>query len=330
MTVPVQGMTVGEIFERAVRLVGKTITRNLIISVVVLLPGAAMLGLSMYAVAHQVAVWIAEGPAMAPQDFMQDVFLRLLPALLLFAGGLLVLTVSALLAQGAMMVVVASEVEDRPITWGEAIRTVAGIRWARIIGMWMLQAAALGSILLVPYALFFIPVKGVIVIAIFLIVAAIPVVMYLSLRWMFCQVIVSYEGDTVLHSFVRSSYLVSDNWWRTFGILLLLSFAAQMAASFVVMPVAFIAMFSSFANMLPNMHSNAPPDMSPDKIYDMVTGMVIAYSVMIALSTVLQLLLQSVYLVVMYFDLRARKGEFNDAAAHRDGNPLIETPYPLV
>ena len=325
MKPPVQGMNIGQLFEAAVRLIGATLKRNLLILLVVFLPGMLPLFASVYYAMNTVGKWVSDSPSFGPESPFPD-FAQFLPMLLFFCVGLLVMGVTSVLAQSAMMVANASEMEGEELTWTDALKLASGMRLVRMFGAYLLMGGAFAALFLVPVSLFFIPQQVTIFAGVLLIIAAMPVIAWLSIRWAFVQIIVPWEGDEVMHSFARSSFLVSDNWWRTLGMMILFGFAAGTVTSIAVMPVTMIMMFGNMASLLPEMNEQ----MQPELMLRMFRGMAVGYSITILLNAGLQMIMQASYMVVLYYDLRARKGEFKTPEMHAGGPAPLDIPYPLV
>jgi hypothetical protein len=323
MKPPVQGMNIGQQFEAAVRLIGATLKRNLLILLVVFVPGMLPLFASVFSAMNTLGRWVGDNSGSDPvlPDFGQ-----FLPLLLFFCLGLLVMGLTSVLAQSAMMVTNASEMEGEELTWTDALKLASGMRLLRMLGAYLLMGGAFAALFLVPVSLFFIPQQVTMFAGVLLLLAALPAIAWLSIRWAFVQIIVPWEGDEVMHSFARSGFLVSDNWWRTFGMMLLFGLAAGTVTSIAVMPVTMILMFGNMASILPDL--NGP--MQPDMMLRMFRGMAVGYSVSILLNAALQMIMQASYMVVLYFDLRARKGEFKTPEMQAGGPAPLDIPYPLV
>lgn len=145
------------------------------------------------------------------------------------------------------------------------------------------------------------------------------------ISWLFALPVIAWENAGVIESFRRSRYIVKDHWWRTLGIMILLSIVASFAVSIITTPVAFIALWgfiSKYFSLLSSMESST---FQPEQLFEIFSSIGFGYGIVVGISAVLQMLITPVYHVVMYFDLRARKGEFGPDTTE---DPSI--PYGLV
>ena len=109
-------------------------------------------------------------------------------------------------------------------------------------------------------------------------IIGIPVAIYLGVRWFFVIHAVQIEGSGITESLSRSSKLVEGNWWRVFGIMLV---------------VGLIVWVISFA-------------LSFIPVIGSIIGAVIATPIMAAAQTLL------------YYDLRHRKGGYTAETLARE------------
>ncbi len=94
------------------------------------------------------------------------------------------------------------------------IRRPIRINRAYAFSLEKLRALVVTSIIVVALA--------VLAILAFVTIVGIPAIVYFSVRWNFIFQAVVLEGRGPVASFSRSTELVRDNWWRAFGILLVL------------------------------------------------------------------------------------------------------------
>jgi hypothetical protein len=140
------------------------------------------------------------------------------------------------------------------------------------------------------------------------ILGALLVILWLAVRWMFTTVAIAWEGSGAIAAFSRSSELVKGNWWRTFGILLLFWILLQIVTMIVVTPV-FLAGFWDFFKQATTLQPNAMM-LDPEEMADLFSTMGTSIAVIQGLAMLIMLLIQPLYTSVMYYDLRARHGEF--------------------
>ena len=326
MEQPIQPWTFGEMFERVFRLLGRTFTRNSLIGFLVLLPGALLLVFSLSSFAGALSDVIRDlDPSATPSDdevlsMFWSMLTPLFGTLILLFVAVTLYAIGSLLASLAMARVSASTLEGIHVEWSEALGAVAGVVLLRGLGQSLLLACLIVGILIGPYILLFLGIDALVLAGVFGIVGAIPVIIWLSIRWQFAQIVIAVEEDTVLHSFQRSAYLVREWWWRTFGITIGFAIVAGIAVQIIMMPLGLVGMFAfsaSFADVF--VSSNMGDTPSPEAIVSVIRTIGIAYIAFITLASIASQMFASNYLVVMYYDLRARKGEF--ASPLREGPP---------
>lgn len=130
--------------------------------------------------------------------------------LLLSISSVIVLVVSPLV-DGALIYAVSEQHFQQPISFSRAYR----FAWSR-------AGFLMGSVLLYYLIIF----------ALVITIIGIPAAVYLGIRWSFIRQAALLEGCGVRASFSRSSYLVKQNWWRVFGILLVVGVISGAINSF--------------------------------------------------------------------------------------------------
>ena len=126
-----------------------------------------------------------------------------------------------------------------------------------------------------------------------------------------------WDESGVMASFGRSALLVSNYWWRTFGILLLFSLLVGFAQSLISTPLMFLAMWDFYSAMFQSMASSGKEAVDPAMISQMMSKVGYAVGIYVVFSTIFTMLIEPVYRSVMYFDLRARRGEFTEHESPR-------------
>ena len=106
-------------------------------------------------------------------------------------------------------------------------------RLAAMIGATLVLCLVVVGVSLVVFFLLLIPFLGIIAA-----IVLVPVGMYFMVRWAFILQAVLVEGSGPVLALSRSSDLVKDNWWRTFGILFVIGVIAGVI-SFVLTLVLF-------------------------------------------------------------------------------------------
>jgi len=162
------------------------------------------------------------------------------------------LIVSALM-QGALIHAVSEQTARQTSNFGQSYSAA----WQRIGNL-------IGASLLAGLAVFLMAIT----------IIGIPVAIYFGVRWFFILQAILIEGSGITESLSRSSSLVEGNWWRVFGIMLMLG----LIGCVISFALSFIPIIGS------------------------IIGAVVATPIMAAAQTLL------------YYDLRHRKGGYTTDA----------------
>jgi hypothetical protein len=132
---------------------------------------------------------------------------------------------------------------------------------------------------------------------------------YLRVRWAFGTTSIAWEDQTVFGAFSRSSELVRGKWLRTFLILALFAIAVGMLMSMLLTPIQLLAFKDLFLAGLDQARTVGLQ--SQPEMVESLSGVGFWYGISIATASLGTTLVKSVYLSVLYFDLRVRSGEFD-------------------
>jgi hypothetical protein len=203
---------------------------------------------------------------------------------------------------------------------GDAFRTIFSVTFFKVLGQFILIGLALSAVLFVPFIVITIGSASgtsiLTVLGILLFIAAFVFMIYLVFRWYFGAVHIIVSGGGVAESLTKSSYLVKYYWWRTFGIILLLGIIVDFAVSIISTPVFFLFMWDLISAMFTSPESFE----SGAEITPMLLSLFGKLGYIIAFTSALQLLINPLFIVVMYFDLRIRKDDI-------EVQPSPENPY---
>lgn len=333
MNPPITPMSLGDIFDALFKLLGRTALRNLILSAIILLPAALISIYGLEALFSSLAEFLrdrAAGRAAATAEMA-----RLFGVLGTYLLVILLLLMAYLAAALGATIVACSEISGQAITWQEALRRVFSVRLARTWGQSFLAFLALVGIILAAYLVLIAAVvadssamEGIGVIALLLGICA---AVYFWVRWIFALPAIAWEGAGVMESFRRSSFLVNGWWWRTFGIGLLLYLITQFAITLVTTPLSFVALWGFFKNYFALLGSASGGQPDPDIVYRLFDSLGVGLGILIYISYILTAMIVPLFVAIMYFDLRARKGEFaqslppqplmNGESGSSNGNP---------
>jgi hypothetical protein len=121
---------------------------------------------------------------------------------------------------------------------------------------------------------------------------------YASIKFSFAFVHTTVSGEGAIDSLKKSSFLVKGYWWRTFGILIVVSLVCNFIASLILAPGAF------FLRVIFLPHPDNLRDLGAIKMF--LSNLALTS----ALSIILKSLIEPIFITVMYYDLKERKNEF--------------------
>lgn len=305
-------MSLGDMFDRLFKLIGKTAVRNLIIAVIILVPASIIFTYGM----NDFFSFIAQAAKAQEfnQDFPREYFFSMLRELTFFFVAYTIFILAYVAATVGVTIVGCAEMSNQPLSWNDALRQTFSLRLLRVYAQQILEYLLLGAMFFIPGILIVIGASnksvGIILLGVMFILIAGVFAVYLFIRWAFALPAIAWEDSGVIQSFGRSSFLVKDFWWRTFGIILLLTIIAQFAISIIVTPIEFVALWGFFSKYFSMISSISEGAVDSSKILELFNSIGVGFGIVIFISYVLMLLVIPLITVVMYFDLRARKNEF--------------------
>lgn len=224
-------------------------------------------------------------------------------ALTAITGIVLSLAATALgvIVQGIVVTEVAHAVVAEKLTLRALWQEVKPVAW-RLIGYTLLLGLAVGLLIgIVGGAIFAIGVAALpvaIVLTILVILAAIPLTLWLSTKLLLVPATIILEQATIGQAIVRAWTLVRGRFWAALGVIVLISLVFGVVSQVVSLPFSFLT--SGLSTII-------TPTGEPQ------TGTIIALIVGGVLTQVVTLLVQSVALVVqstatslIYIDCRMR------------------------
>jgi len=303
----VRPMGLGDIFDRTFRMFGAIFGRAIVILVLLFIPASAILMIGaghFYGSLGELMPSVASGETPGTDEAMK----------LLEAGGVFALTfilayLAAVIGEIAVTLLVSGEFYGTHVSWQEAFAKAAGVRMLRGIGIMLLQGLVYCAIVVIPAVLFGVAGGGigVVVLSVF---ASVVAVMYLLIRWTFSLTAVGSEDLGVGTSMRRSWVLVRDGWWRVLGILLLMGVLIGFAIMVVTTPISLFAFWDFYREYFKAMAAagNGAPD--PTMLANALSSVGPGLGISMGINLMLTTLTRPVYATVLYFDLRARRGEF--------------------
>ena len=306
-------LTLGDIFEKLFNLFKNTVYRNLIISLIIIAPVGLVFAWGMDSFFSQMKDTSYYGSGGG--EFNPRALSWVFQAMGIYTLSITVFMIGYLAATLGVTIVSCSEVEGKQISWQEAFNQTFSVKLLRLFGLSILEVLIMGGIFIIPVIIISIGTALNSGIAIFfgviLILAAAVIVVYLAVSWTFTIPALGWENLGIIDSFKRSFNLVSNNWWRTLGLIVLLGIIIEFALSIITTPISLVIFWDMFVELFELIGSGVRGIDPEDLFKNIFASFGERFGIVIVLSTTLKLLIQPLLYVVLYYDLRARKGEFS-------------------
>jgi hypothetical protein len=241
--VPLRPLTLGEILDGSVKVIRRypkpTLGLSAIIAVVTTVFGVLLVLVGDYS---SFADDVRSGGS-SDDPFTNGADIASIPVGLLGWLAGLVLT-------GFLVVVVGKAVLGQPASFGETWQQVRSRIWA-LIGLALLTGLLAGApmvvgVLLAVLLAFISPVL--LIIGIPVVIASVCLGVYLYVRVSLASAALVLEKASIRTSLSRSGVLVKDDWWRVFGILLLVQVISYVVSQVLLIPFAIIGGVSLFTS----------------------------------------------------------------------------------
>ncbi len=325
-------MNVGDMFERTFFLIGKTFVRNVIIAAIFLIIPVILLMIAADYFYSSIADLVSSGGGLAGTGQTGfDLFTSMLGPIAMFCIALLFLGLGSLLAEMTIMFTVGKELTGESVSFSEAIRETFYAKWLYGIGQGLLKFLAIigGSVVIgIFIAVVSAAVDSAAITGLLIglcVIVGLPLVVLVYMRWYFSLTAVAIEELTPMDSLRQSWFLVKGLWWRTFGILILLSILSQFVISIVSLPLQFGSMWSFYRDLFTAIGKTGG-DLTPEMLRTTMKGMGPGIGIGTGITSILSLMIAPVYTVVMYFDLRARKNDLPESLTPAPISPPPPSP----
>ena len=303
----VRPMGLGDIFDRTFRMLAAVFTRSVLILVLLFIPASLLL---MAGAGHFYGTLGELLPSMASGETPgTDEAMTILSAGLVFALAFVLAYLGAVIGEIAVTILVSGEFSGTRLSWKDALARAAGFRMLKGVGIMLLQGLVYAAIIVIPALLFGVAGGGAggIVLGI---LASLVAVIYLLIRWTFSLTAVGAEDLGVGTSMRRSWILVQNGWWRVLGILLLMGLLIGFAIMLVTTPISMIAFWDFYREYFRAIATGGTSAPDPAAMAKAMASMGPGLGLSMGLNLMLTTLTKPVYTTVLYFDLRARRGEF--------------------
>lgn len=301
---PVAPMNLGDIFNRLVQYIGRSFFRYITVAAVIFLPTTLLIILATTRFYGSIDFTNDYNDYETIPDFSAFFFNF---GFIGLAG--LVSFIAYLAGTVAVISIIKGEFSEKRIGWRIALTNAFSMYLLRAIGQVIVLLFIFGG---AGFAMFVIVmIMGYIteslIITIPLFLGAVIFTMYLYYRLSFALPAIVCEDAGAFEGLSRSWKLVKGYWWRVFGILLLLGFMTEFATSIITTPVALIAMWPFYRAMFQAMGDEAN---EAEILTAGFESMGIGIGIMTAVYLVITVYISPIYTTILYYDLRARKGEF--------------------
>ncbi|MBI2416825.1 MAG: hypothetical protein HYV28_02810 [Ignavibacteriales bacterium] len=228
---------------------------------------------------------------------------------LAFYAGLFFLGIALIFIQIAVFIQAQKALNGEESTIEEMFFSVFSVKFWRVILMYILMLIPVMGIFLgvVIFATVIIVISGAkSAIAIFaLLVPGYFLIFYFLISWTYGKVIIICEDLTASEALKRSYNLVDDNWWRTFGRVILFSLIIGLATMLCTIPLGF---FLNGQDILKTAPAAGSGDLTQFKEYYIALYKFLIF--VSAISFLIHSIITPVYELVSYYDLRIRNNEF--------------------
>ncbi len=324
----IRPMELGDIFNRTFQLIGRTAVRALTIGVIALVPVAIIYGWALQHSLEHFAQFMRDITLLEGQQPTSEQMWNMLSPMMadfpLIALSSFAFMVGNVVAMIAVISVVSAEMVGEELTWKQALgETVRGKMW-RGLGVQLLQLLVYGIIGAVCYVPFIVVMVGVsmnaqdgsgvavVFLALMLFMMLLfGAIAFFFIRWLYTMQAIAWEDAGVIEAFKRSWELVKGRWWRTAIFYLALLIVSTFALSLITTPVQIFSMWGFFEAIM-DMQSSMGERPDPSIFFEAFSRMGTGLTIIMALSSVLGLMIHPHYVTVMYFDARARNGEFEE------------------
>jgi hypothetical protein len=311
-------MDLGDLFSNIFKLLKETISRNIIIAAIFLIPAGLIMAYGMDALFSTI-METARFPSEYSDEFYQPDFAVVFEKLGIVFFSALVFSIGYLCALIGITRISWDAINGVKTTIGEAFRKIFSVIFLRSIGQGILLSLAAGGCYFFGFIILTIGIGTDIIfikiIGVFAIIGGILLAIYLIFRWYFAFTAIVCEDKQVIESFSKSSFLVSRNWWRTFAIIILFSIIINFAISLITTPVAFIVLWDFISQYFKMIATGTFNENDPEFFFNIMKSFGFALGIIIIISSILDMLITPLFNTTYYFDLKIRKDDFTETVS---------------
>jgi len=309
-------MYLGDIFNTSIQLIKETFLRNLVIASAFFVPAGFIMAYGFDYFFSQIIDSVEASAGGAISTSYSPEYEGIFAGFFIYAIVIAVLLFCTLVVTIGVTYVAKMQINGNRISLSEAFKKIFSITFFQTIGQSILLGLILSGIIGIPVVILIIsgaaklPLLA--VIGVLLLLASFFIAMYFYIKWYFAFTAIVCDDTNVFESFNQSSFLVKNYWWRTFGLVILISITVQFAISIITTPISFIVMWDFFAEYFKMMAGGNFNRNDPSQILSMFSSFGFGLGIIITISSILQYIIAPVFNVTLYYDLKIRKKDFND------------------
>jgi hypothetical protein len=309
-------MNLGDIFNTAIQLIKETFLRNLVIAAVFFVPAGVVISFgfdyffSLLMKYNETS--LPNGAEAASHPEFGNIFL----GIFIYTLAITLLIFCTLVVSIGVTFISKTQLNGKRISVKESFQKIFSITIFRTIGQSILLGLIISFIIGIPVLLMIIAtaaeINSLTVPGVLLLVASIFIVLFLIISWYFAFTAIVCDDTTVFESFSKSFYLVKNYWWRTFGLIILISITVQFAISIITTPVSFIVMWGFLSEYFKLIAGGEYNQNDPSQTFSMFSSFGFGLGIIITFSSILQYVITPIFNVILYYDLKIRKNDFED------------------
>lgn len=310
-------MDLGDIFNNTFKLIKNTIGRNIIIAIVFIIPTGVFMAYGMESFYNLLFHITKDFKESGSGNINFAFWTNLIEGTGYYLFTVFIFSLGYLAASNGITKLSYEEMFGNKLSLGSIYEEIFSKIYLKSVGQILLLLAILGSILTSSIFISVILLKTnndfYHVLGVLLLIICFPLTLYFYFRWYFALTSIVCEDKGVFEAFPKSSFLVKDYWWRTFGTIILFTIIIQFAISIISTPVSFSLMwnyFSKYFSALTEQSMNKP---NPAQFFENLKSIGFTLGLITILGKLLSVLIEPLFRVVMYVDLKIKKNDIEIA-----------------
>ncbi|MFP4549666.1 MAG: hypothetical protein ACLFNT_02590 [Spirochaetales bacterium] len=327
----VQRYSLTDLFDRTFRMIGSSWKVSLLGGLVVIGPAAILLAVVVPLQIKNVIAISLQASTSAGADLREVFGILLWTGLSMLSG--IVYSVAALWARLAVVHSVRDAATATAPQWHNALRQALHVSLLRVVGQAVLKALIGAACIAIPTILFALVASGdgwvppLLIAVIYL--GATAVFTWIFFSFFFSAEAVVFDGERTVAGMGRSWRLVGGNWWRLFGITILVTIMISFVAGLITTPIVGASLVPISANIFDLVLSDTASEQAVLQAFSNTTPLSIAIALATIVQQLISLIFVPVFYALFYIDLKVRHGELESRATDSPGAgeaPSEESP----